>query len=107
MDILNSHKFKLGDKVHYGNTAGTWFVTGINLHIGYDLYLWQYNITKATYGDYPLSSLFCRCDVNIVAKLREEQLVTEQEYIAYNLKLKNDEITSLREKLKQLEEESL
>lgn len=96
-------EYEIGDPVVYGEKK--YFITGVKLKIGYDLILYEYWITKATYGDHPFNAFGGRCDFDTVGPLRSEQLFDPKEWASKQLETKKAEIERLEKELFDLKEE--
>lgn len=102
-------KFKLGDVVYYQEARDVrkYIVTGTYYELGYNRKLPVYNITKALYGDQytSLDQFGHGLDLEGVRKIREHQLMSEQEYTEKKLQAKKKELEELKRRQAELEAE--
>ncbi len=100
------HAFNIGDTVYFeANDDRKWFVVGVVMRPSYDLICWEYYLARATYGDYPMSSFGCRCDVDRKGPVREEQLFTEEVRLAQIKEELEIKIRDAKKRLSELEQQ--
>jgi len=102
--MSHESKFKFGDRVclaedHQGNP---WYVIGVVMRPCYDLIAWQIYLGRALYGDYEMSSFGCRCDVDTIGPLREEQIITEEAWLEQQKAALDNQIAEAERRLAEL-----
>lgn len=97
----SDNKFQLGSLVVYKDK--TYCVTGINLHLGYDMTAWEYNISKPLdYECIDVPPWASRCDVDNRANIKEHELLSLDEYVVKRkaeLKAEIDRLNKEKEKI--------
>lgn len=77
-DFANDNKFKLGEIVYHQDQK--YWVTGIQLYLGYDLHLWTYCLSKPTYGENVAPWQTSRCNIDQVKDVKEPYIQNAEEY---------------------------
>lgn len=90
-------KFQMQQMVYYQDKP--WYICGTKIRFGYDLMLEEYSIVKAVYGDYPFNTFGGRTDVKTVDGVREEQLMTADEWRANRRRFLVDELDALQRQI--------
>jgi len=96
-------KFQLQQKVYFNDKP--WYISGVKYKFGYDMILHEYSVAQAVYGDHPFNCLGRRTDVRQTDGVREEKLMTVDEWTAQRKKILVDELEFLQRQIDQKKEE--
>jgi hypothetical protein len=102
---MEESKFKIGDRVCLADEkqkGNPWYVIGVVMRPCYNVIAWEIYLGRATYGDYPMSAFGARCDTDTLGPLREEQVVTEHEWLEKQKAKLADEIADAERRLAEL-----
>ena len=106
---MEEAKFKIGDRVCLADQkqkGNPWYVIGVVMRPCYSLIAWEIFIGRATYGDYLMSAFGARCDTDTLGPLREEQVITEIEWLEERKANLAEEIADAERRLEELKSRS-